>query len=106
METVRPALVTDLHAAALPELAGNGRLSFEVLGRQPMSWSAKPEAAHLYQGAVIVTHLMARNAPGGPQRAIKWVTITAPWYEASIRGAARCRAKPSTRACGPCGTAA
>ena len=77
METVSPALVTDLHAGALPELAGDGRLSFEVLGRQPMSWSAKAEAAHLYQGAVIVTHLMARG-----------------------------RAKPSTRACGPCGTAA
>ena len=103
METVSPALVTDLHAGALPELAGDGRLSFEVLGRQPMSWSAKAEAAHSYQGAVIVTHLMA---PGGPPGAIKWVTITAPWYEASIRGTARCRAKPSTRACGPCGTAA
>ena len=33
METVSPALVTDLHAGALPELAGDGRLSFEVLGR-------------------------------------------------------------------------
>ena len=47
METVSPALVTDIHAGALPELAGDGRLSLEVLGRQPMSWSAKAEAAHL-----------------------------------------------------------
>ena len=27
-----------------------------------------------------MTHLMARNAPGGPPRAIKWVMINAPWY--------------------------
>ena len=48
METVSPALVTDIHAGALPELAGDGRLSLEVFGSEPMSWSApaKAEGAH------------------------------------------------------------